>query len=125
MRTGEMLKLQWKDIDLLNVWVEILRVDIPQLRQPPASVTAGQPQVLGEHIEKGGASLLPDLLPEAHVCFQVDERGCSAAYDCADARALIDADRSQVCTGSGPEPTRCDEEIGRTEEVTYHRSTNG
>ena len=57
------------------------------------------------------------LLPASRVCLTVDQRGCIAAYDCADVGAFIDTDCSQVCAGVGPEPTRCDEEIGTAKEI--------
>jgi hypothetical protein len=36
-------------------------------------------------------------------------------YDRPDVGAFIDTDRSQVCPGHGPEPTRCHEKVGRAE----------
>ena len=95
----------------------IFRVGIPQFRKPSASVTARWPEGVGEHIEESGTAIFPDLLLAAHFCLPVDGGRRIAAHDCADAGTFIHTDRSQVCTGNGPEPARCDEEIGRAEKI--------
>ena|ERR1700736_1575673 len=81
-----------------------------------------RPKGLGECFEEGWSYIFPDLLPTSHVCLAVDQRGCVAAHDCPDAGTLIDTDRSQVCAGSRPKSARCDEEIGRAEEVDNWQS---
>jgi len=88
----------------------------------PDDVLANNACGVGLRCTRIRATVFPDLLPASHICLAVDECRCIAAHDCPDAGTFIDTDRSQACAGSGPEPSRCDEETGSAEKIGDYQS---
>jgi hypothetical protein len=80
---------------------------------------------LENYVEGGGTAVFSAHVSQAQLRFTLDGGGCVASYDCPDVGPFLNANRSSVRTGVGPEPTRRNEEIRSSSAVFPSRFGDG